>query len=876
MFPEDVKKKLGVGAKDSSVVHTDYDFYAVTETGGSDSIVKAIEFFNSNNGATVTKAVFPKTYTLVLQTDTLYWQLPKPKTVNVIPLQRGDAVPDSTVPGLALDQDWYKATSKNDQDLLTAKDVMGRVPNLTPKKGFDSKDHILVLHNGELYWKFPKPVVGATVKALEGSFDKGIRTDGTQFKNSGFDWLTYETVLNKPKFRKTNQEAKVGLYLARLRDMLVWVREDMPPAALAALADSFFPDLTKEMLADLSNRSWWWKKPVDLGGLKGQDAPYWQKAGEPAVGTPPQEDLIALVPESRGDFPGDKPAGKKNAGSRAVLTLHLPVYVVMPYNYYDNSVKSGALGTERRPDSLRQVPIDSDKCWSFWRTASRSSIMKISRIKDTGTPWNYPAWTDWPFQTAKSFRDSLKYDEKQLPLYVNDTYCSEVGKKTQFQLSAATDYCFSIKTGVTMVGFEEQLNAKKDVIGAEDEWIVGCMRSDYIKAVDTLAQAHGATIGDGLVIQTEIMSILERKARSDKGVDGASVRDLTVLSKDKFYVPSLSIPFIDSDMESLTSEFTHIDDPAWCNFWQKNWAEALGRAKALFLCRYGLQHANPNVQNYLIQFSNGGGKPAEPVTIVIRDVADALLHREVAWALFGDPSAAAPTDAAALGKMRLPVLKFNFRNDDQFKKNETGTTDVQFGPGGTQFLWQRFSVFYTTAKESTLAECPADKKTRVLRLLARWGIAHNAAYVRTVEKCLGTTFESLKWDQIKDPERHVTGPGNSVDDRDWEEAAAGKVHEFLSGSDGRKALCAYHNGGWKEKDPVFRIQVVDRADQPLAHQVVFLNDKAATRITDPRGEIPFYDKSFAAYTFQVARGVDLVKLERSGAGESPYVMKLPA
>ena len=123
----------------------------------------------------------------------------------------------------------------------------------------------------------------------------------------------------------------------------------------------------------------------------------------------------------------------------------------------------------------------------------------------------------------------------------------------------------------------------------------------------------------------------------------------------------MSIPFIDLDGKSLTGEFVHVENQDWCNFWQKNWAEALGRAKAFFLVRYGLQHANPNVQNYLIEFPGADVTGLKsPSKIVIRDVADALLCREVAWALFGDPATEPPAGLTDLAVMRLPVLKLTF------------------------------------------------------------------------------------------------------------------------------------------------------------------------------------------------------------------------
>ena len=226
---------------------------------------------------------------------------------------------------------------------------MGSLEGKTLTKVFSQNPHTAELINGDLYWSRAKPLDQLALDALEGTFTGDVRTPDTQFKNEVFDWLTYETVLNKPKFRKTNQARPVGLYLAKLSDMQVWVRQEIPPASFAALCEAFFPDLKLEKVQELSDRTWWWKKkPADLEALKKEQAPYWKKAGEDSLGNPPEKDFVALIPESCGNLAGEPPTGLKLAGSRAVLQIHLPVRIVMPYNYNDNDVKSKALGNHSK------------------------------------------------------------------------------------------------------------------------------------------------------------------------------------------------------------------------------------------------------------------------------------------------------------------------------------------------------------------------------------------------------------------------------------------------------------------------------------------------------------------------------------------------
>lgn len=734
---------------------------------------------------------------------------------------------------------------------------------------------------------------GAVVKKAVVAVQVEEPLENPAFVNTGFEWLTYETVLNKPKFRKTNQARKIGLYAADMANLQLWVRSDFPDGAFQALCASFFPDHTPAEIQRLSDASWWWKQhQKDFESLKAKKAPYY----EDIEVIPPEEDTPAWLPESRPEL----------VGSRAVLKIFLPRYAVLPYNFWDNFDGSRSLGTGGS-DKLHPIPIIQVKqelgdatSWSMWRTASRSCVMQVSRVKDPYVRWPKKDWKNWLFAPAISQRVEFenKNKDQTQPIYKNTAFKNEVQKTEHLQLRNLTDYYFSVKTGVAYVGFEQQ--DEKQIIGQGGEWLCGCMRSDTIRAIQQLGKAKMKAAHEDIVIQTEIMMLMERKmspamarekfgiGNQPPGVDGVALRDLSVLSKDKYYIPPLSIPFISKDMKTLSTEFAHIDDPQWCGFWERNWAEALGRAKALFLVQYGMQHANPNVQNYLLEFAISpadafnnyvNGTAGNQVRVVIRDVADALLVREVAWALFG-PDQPCPQDASrglsednakALAKMRLPILRYNFRKAEQAKENETGSTNEQFGTPGMQFLWNRFSGFYVGNKSKKNVECPTDKLAKALWLTSKWGIAHSAAYVRTVEKALGVEFRDIRWDELydedHDPDRFTNATmlptpddweGFSNADVNWEEAAASLIHEFLRDV-GRKNICDYHNRGWTDVEPTFTIRLVGSADKPLALKVVYCSEAGTgkilgARITDPAGEIPFFGKSYAEYEFWIASG----------------------
>jgi hypothetical protein len=117
--------------------------------------------------------------------------------------------------------------------------------------------------------------------------------------------------------------------------------------------------------------------------------------------------------------------------------------------------------------------------------------------------------------------------------------------------------------------------------------------------------------------------------------------------------------------------------------------------------RYGLQHLNPNVQNYLIEFK---GSPPKPTgRIIIRDLQDASLQREVIWALYG-LDRTPPSLKTDLKDLRLPVLAYEFSPAVIDDSQETGTTNSQFGPPGMHFLWARFSMFGGNRKSPEFVE----------------------------------------------------------------------------------------------------------------------------------------------------------------------------
>jgi hypothetical protein len=93
---------------------------------------------------------------------------------------------------------------------------------------------------------------------------------------------------------------------------------------------------------------------------------------------------------------------------------------------------------------------------------------------------------------------------------------------------------------------------------------------------------------------------------------GFLVRDLSPLQDGSFYLPALSLPWWGRQIASLHGA-------GFEEFWARCYAEAVGRAKAKLLTRYGLQYDTPNPQNLLVQL----GRDLRPTgVIVLRDLGD--------------------------------------------------------------------------------------------------------------------------------------------------------------------------------------------------------------------------------------------------------------
>src|SRR5262249_38101227 len=119
--------------------------------------------------------------------------------------------------------------------------------------------------------------------------------------------------------------------------------------------------------------------------------------------------------------------------------------------------------------------------------------------------------------------------------------------------------------------------------------------------------------------------------------DGYQIRDLEPLDKTKLYFPPLSIPF---GSQAFVDEY-NVRNPSgtktFTEFWKTYYAEAVGRAKAELLLRYGLPLTTPNPQNFLLEYDRAPRKGRGRV--VIGDIGAAKTHSGVMGKLGRGPPA---------------------------------------------------------------------------------------------------------------------------------------------------------------------------------------------------------------------------------------------
>ncbi len=511
--------------------------------------------------------------------------------------------------------------------------------------------------------------------------------------NPTFEWLFYETRANATVYQKEPLVLAYGLYAAPLdhRAEVVASRE-LPKI----LADAFFPGMSVSEVQAFSDQSCRWRV---------------LNAAAPIPLSPPNSPASQLI-------------------SRTEAVIHSPQMVVFPYNYFANDTLTHSIGTTVETDIVPGPAYRLKKCWPLWETASRSSvsILEPTAIADLAPSKRLD--TQWPFRS-------------KLPVPGGAIPAKFVGEIFDFA-GFKNDNCYSVKTGVRWLGNKPQGHkdsSDKDVL--ESNALLASMRSDWAEYVEE-------QIGPSpfLIVLRELLTVTYKNATPGRDYrDGFQIRDLRPLTTDKSYFPPLSIPFGGQEFftkfQSLNPQSIHTYE----SFWGEHYAAALGRAKAEFLLRYGLQLTTPNAQNMLIEFDRATFIPTG--RIVIRDIGDAKLHSEV---------------IARLGTGQ-PVIEYELRNPARpgYLPAQTNNADralddkphdrLSMYPLDTRTHWHQYSSF---GEQYGRLQLPDKTMTTV-----RWGRAHFTAYVDHLATVLEEpdlrvpVFGQEAWDNLLAPSHPI-------------------------------------------------------------------------------------------------------------------------
>lgn len=460
----------------------------------------------------------------------------------------------------------------------------------------------------------------------------------------------------------------MGLYTLPVDKVAVFVIRTLPAETLKLLASCFFPGLGSREVLSLARSTCPWQAGLDVSAYS----------------------CLSSLNEIE--------------ANREEIKIHLPPYVIMPYNFLDNFHASDAIGTSVK--TLKDAAFCKlDETWPMWSTTSRSCIVRPTPVQaNPGPPMPHPDWK-WP-QLKREARSAL--DLKEV-----------VGKQP---LSVAEfGGCFSMKLGVEWVG-SLAMYGKKDTVASDLQF--GTLESDYI-AVMNQKKGHDNATDPHFKIMLEIFGI-GAKEQGGKGYgDGVVIRDLSCLDRNKIYLPMVSIPFVTKRLRALKGRFAGLSSKAWREHWAVHFAKNLGRAKAILLMRYGMQMETPNSQNFLIELERGSQLGAEPKPtgcIVLRDLGDAHLVKDVVWALHADMvkcSAKDEIDAHIIDaavKLMYPTLKRHIVETVALKWFEYSCPTSAKNLGGKSQL-------------STDPDAGTGDWETELYVMAQWGLMHARGFI---------------------------------------------------------------------------------------------------------------------------------------------------
>lgn len=298
------------------------------------------------------------------------------------------------------------------------------------------------------------------------------------------------------------------------------------------------------------------------------------------------------------------------------------------------------------------------------------NVLKSLIVNDSGI-----SWFKHPYNTVAKIPYFNDTPTDKIPVFLtaSRSLALSLGQNV-FTLKMPTDYPHGPK-GQYQPG---KASTKEDILD-------GINRMEYVNRVDR-------EIGNDslLILAKEVAMVADKKTG-----EGYLFRDLSFMNDGNYYLPALSIPYVGREIAKLNNE-----DPN--QFWQKNYAALLGRAKAKLLLRYGLQMETPNSQNMLIQLDSNLRPTGK---IVFRDISDTILIEGV---------------AQGLGEAK--VLE------------KDATLGVENG-NSIQPFWSNSAWRFDEAGTNSFS-------AKILRL---WGLEHDQAYLKEIEQTLGINLNHIQY-----------------------------------------------------------------------------------------------------------------------------------
>jgi hypothetical protein len=220
--------------------------------------------------------------------------------------------------------------------------------------------------------------------------------------------------------------------------------------------------------------------------------------------------------------------------------------------------------------------------------------------------------------------------------------------------------------------------------------------NDALVWVDLIARIDGMLGADpNLLVVKEVFAVLVPRSET-----AYLVRDLRAFQDGHHYLPALSIPWVGRQIARARGERFEV-------FWGRHYAEAVGRAKARFFVRYGLQYETPNPQNVLVQLDT---RLRPTGRIMFRDLGDANCA----------------TDARSCAEWPWTVLRHDLRPETKnsfWAFAEAAENSVDAATLEDWYARHDAAYFEELAKSFPLAAPPPD----VADLAAHWSRALRGA-----------------------------------------------------------------------------------------------------------------------------------------------------